>query len=485
MTFQVCLRDGKQTLALLTAAQQHWTFTHVFQNPSVEVAATMAAQTELHKEVAGLGTTLADGHNVLLMAVGASRSGKTLTLLGEPDSSAAAGTCGFYVPEATSEDGGEAATKATAVPAATTNQARSTKKGKGKGGRGGMQELGDGGGGVAVEATPLAGILPRLLAETFATLDHRVAQCAFVVSVSAAAVSIPAAPDTVGSRGGVVESLLSPAIPPPPVRSGSSPPGDGEQVEGDGGDGDGGGNEKKREERDRDLPLRSPPDDDGMWGGKVAASSPQEVMELIADARSRAASPSDTSAAGGTTGMREDRHFLSRVRVDLVNRSTSEASSCEMVMVELVEEKPGEAWPAALADVVRAHAAATAVSNKGDEADGILGMVRGCLSDTAKVRVVTSCPVRRRPTVVALDLLIRRRRQIYVDPRSYYSNLPRWMRHLRCQNAMRLATTRWPPARLRKPKYKKIARLSQFHGSCSVLSFLLHPGGNSFVRESG
>lgn len=405
VTHQVCLRDGKQTLALLTAAQQHWTFTHVFQNPSAEVAGAMAGQTELHKEVAGLGTTLADGHNVLLMAVGASRSGKTLTLVGEPDSAVAAtGTCGFYVP-ATSEDVGGMGTKAAAAPAAPTNQARSTKKGKGKGGGGGggTEEVGDGGGGVAVKATPLAGIFPRLLAETFATLDHRVAQCAFVVSVSAAAVSIPAAPDAVGSRGGVVESLLSPAIPPPPACSGSSPAGDGEQVKGDGGDGDGGRNEKKMDERDRDLPPRAPPEDDGMWGGMVAASSPQEVMELIAGAKSRAVSPSATSAAGGTAGMREDRHFLSRVRVDLVNRSTSEASSCEMVMVELAEEKPGEAWPAALADVVHAHAAATAVSNKGDEADGFLGMIRGCLSDTAKVGVDGFCECYRGAQVTLRD----------------------------------------------------------------------------------
>lgn len=385
VTYQVCLRDGKQTLALLTAAQQHWTFTHVFQNPSAEVGAAMAGQIELHKEVAGLGTTLADGHNVLLMAVGASRSGKTLTLVGEPDSAAATGTCGFYAPAATGEDGEATGAKPAAAPAATANQARSTKKGKGKGGGGGgrAKDLGEGGGGVAAKATPLAGIFPRLLAETFATLTHRVAQCAFVVWVSAAAVSIPAAPDAAGSRGGVVESLLSPPIPPPPESSGSSQAEEGGgQVNEDDRSGHGGGNENKKEgERDRHLPPRAPPAADGPWGGAVAASSPQEVMEIIAGARSRAASPSATSAAGSTKA----RHFLSRVWVELVNRSTNEASSCEMVLVELAEEQPGEAWPAALADVIRAHAAATAVSNKGDEADGFLGMVRGCLSDTAKV----------------------------------------------------------------------------------------------------
>lgn len=445
VTYQVCLRDGKQTLALLTAAQQHWTFTHVFQNPSAEVAATIAGQTELHKEVAGLGTTLADGHNVLLMAVGASRSGKSLTLVGEPDSAAATGTCGFYVPQATSEDGGGTGTKAAAAPAATTNQARSTKKGKGKGGGGGTEGVGDGGGGVAVKATPLAGIFPRLLAETFATLDHRVAQCAFVVWVSAAAVSIPAGPDAVGNRGGVVESLLSPAVPPPPVRNGSSPAGDD-------GDGDGGKTEKEKEERDPDLPPRAPAEDSGLWGGAVAASSPHEVMQLIAGARSRAVSPSGASAAGGTTGMREDRHFLSRVRVDLVNRSSSEASSCETVMVELAEEKPGEAWPAALADVVRAHAAATAVSNKGDEADGFLGMVRGCLSDTAKVYRVAlvaffACNNPDSVQFVADQLQLRLISRYAAEAdrcrslrRISHSSLTRWARRLRCKKAMRLTT---------------------------------------------
>ena len=361
----------------------------MFQNPSAEIAAKTAGQAELHKEVAGLGTTLADGHNVLLMAVGASRSGKTMTLVGEPDAAAAAaGTCGYFVPEALSEDGGGAGAKAGAAPAPTASHGdakRQPKKGKGKGGAGGgrgaEEALGDGGGGVALVATPLAGIFPRLLAEAFATLGHRVAQCAFVVWVSAAAVSLPEGADAAGSRGGVVESLL----PPTSASNDSDPAGSGEQVEGSGGDGDGATADQTKNERDPGVPPRAPPEDGGLWGRAVAASSPQEVMKVIADARLRAASLSATPAEGNAPVMREDRHFLSRVRVELVNRSTNEVSSCEMVIVELAEEKPGEAWPAALAEIVRAHAAATAANNKGDEADGFLGLIRGCLADTAKV----------------------------------------------------------------------------------------------------
>lgn len=349
----------------------------MFQNPSAELAATTAGQAELHKEVAGLGTTLADGHNVLLVAVGASRTGKTLTLIGEPDEAlSAAGKCGFFIAEASSEDGGAA--PALAAKANQGEHKKTPKKGKGKAGGGGggggreaEEALGDGGGGVAAKATPLAGIFPRLLAETYATLNHRVAQCAFVVWVSAAAVSISAA-----SGGGIIESLVPPAVPSPPVCGDSSPARDGEQTR----DPDGESAEQLKEKRDPDPPPRAPPEN-SLWGRAVAASSPQEVMEIVADARSRAVSP----VAGSTPGMREDRHFLLRVRVELVNRSTNEAASCEMVLAELAEEKPGEVWPAVLAGAVRAHAAATAVNRKGDEADGLLGMIRGCLTDTAKV----------------------------------------------------------------------------------------------------
>lgn len=377
---QVCLRDGKQTLALLTAAQQHWTYTQVFQNPLADLAGTTAGQTELHKEVAGLGTTLADGHNILLLAAGASRSGKTFTLVGEPDEttrptaeSTASGSCLFFLAEVPSEDGG-----GTSGMAPVAAEARKVpKKGKGKGGGGGTgggaESLHDGGGGgVAAKATPLAGIFPRLLAEAFATLNHRVAQCAFVVWVSAAAVSMSGPPDAASSRGTTVESLLPPSDPPPRA-------GGGGQVEDEAGAVPKG--QKQKEERDPGLPPRAPPEDDGRWGGAVAASSPQEVMEIVTNARSRA-----RLSEGAAGELRENRHFLFRVRVELVNRSSNEVSSCEMVVVELAEEKTGEAWPAGLAEAVRAHAAAaSANSNKLDEATGLLGMVGACLTDTAKV----------------------------------------------------------------------------------------------------
>ncbi|CAM9384492.1 unnamed protein product [Scytosiphon promiscuus] len=387
---EVCLRDGKQTLALLTAAQQHWTYTQVFQTPSADLAGAAAAQTELHKEVAGLGTTLADGHNVLLLAAGASRAGKTFTLVGKPDettgpaaTASASRNCCFFLAEVFGEDGAGASARAPAAAEARKGQ----KKGKGKagGGAGGGERLGadnlhDGGGGVAAKATPLAGVFPRLVAEAFATLDHRVAQCAYIVWVSAAAVSIPAPPDAASSRGPTVESLLPPSAPPPPGCGDVTPTGSGGQSNDNAGAASNG--EKQEEERDPDLPPRAPPEDDGRWGSAVPATSPQEVMEIITEARSRVRLAERAAAAE----MREERHFLARIRVELVNRSTNEVSSCEMVIVELAEEKPGEAWPAALAEVVRAHAAATtANSNKLDEGPGLLGMVRACLADTAKV----------------------------------------------------------------------------------------------------
>ena len=82
----------------------------------------------------------------------------------------------------------------------------------------------------------------------------------------------------------------------------------------------------------------------------------------------------------------ETRHFLSRIRVDLVNRSTNEHSSCEMVVMELAEEKPEASWPVALAEMVRSKAAASVAAAAPEEAEGFLGMVKGCLTDTAKVR---------------------------------------------------------------------------------------------------
>lgn len=316
------------------------------------------------------------------MAVGASRSGKTLALVGEPDQTAAAvGGDGFFVADASGED-----SKGTATPAATAIQGepkKVPKKGKGKAGggggggeRGGEEALGDGGGGVALKVTPLAGVFPRLLAETYATLKHRVAQCAFVVWVSAVAVSIPVGPQVADGSSGVVQSLLPPVV-PPPVCGDSSSAG----CEGDTSD-------EKKNQVEPDATSSGPTEGENRWGREVAASSPQEVMRIVMDARTRVASSPEVGGSGNSEEVRKDRHFLSRVRVELVNRSTSEASSCEMVIVELAEEMPGEAWPVALAETVRAHAAATVVNiNKSDRADGLPGMVRSCLADTAKVCV--------------------------------------------------------------------------------------------------
>ncbi|CAM9111247.1 unnamed protein product, partial [Laminaria digitata] len=370
---EVCLRDGKQTLALLTAEkqQEHWTYTHVFQISSADASAISAGQLELHREVEGLGTSFADGHCVLLMAVGAVGSGKTLTLVGDPEEARATG--GFFLAEASSGVGPQAGeTPAAAAAAASQSEAKKTpKKGKGKGGPadggGAGGEVGDGGGGVAAKTIPLAGVFPRLVAEAFATLKHRSAQCAFVVWVSAAAVTMPAAGG--GSTGEVVECLLPP--PPPPPAAGDMPLGGGEGIDSDSA-------AQSKDTRDSHLSPHAPPDD-RLWGRAVPASSPQEAVAIFEDARSRAAQ-AKTSEGSETT-----KHFLSRVRVEVVNRSTKEQSSCEMVVMELAEEKPEESWPAALAEMVRSKAAASVAAAAPEEPEGLLGMVRGCLTDTAKV----------------------------------------------------------------------------------------------------
>lgn len=346
----MCVRDGKQTLVLLAEGKQHWTYTNVFQNPSADTSGAGAGQTELHREVAGLGTTLADGHSVLLVAAGAAGSGKTLTLVGDSEEAKTLG--GFFLLEQSGENGAGSGVPPTA--SGGHSDKKSPKKGKGKGVSSQGDASGGSGGGVTAKVTPLTGIFPRLIAETFATLAHRSAQCAFVVWVSAAAVSTPA---TTGTNDGTVECLL----PPPPSNDSAQV----DQVE----DRDC-ANDQLGKERDPHVPPPAPPED-RLWGRALPASSPDEAMVILEDARSRSRAV-------------EMRHFLARVRLELKNRSTNEVSSCEMVIAELAEEKPGDSWPTALAEVVRAHSAATAIA-KSNETDGLLGMIRGCLTDTAKV----------------------------------------------------------------------------------------------------
>lgn len=372
------MRDGKETLALLTGASQHWTFTHVFQNSSADPTAVAAGQLELHREVAGLGITLADGHSVLLLAVGATESGKTFTLLGEPEGVEGAG--GFFLPQVTGEDA------APVGPGSETGRTRATvgnqaekklgKKARGKGGvadgaSAAAEAMGGAGGGVAIRATPLAGVFPRLVAEAFATLVHRNAQCAFVVWVSAAAISSQA---IASANDGAVECLVQ----SPPVNS--QPSTDGAWRGTVGGRYD---NTSYTEGREQEVPPPAPPED-RLWGRAVCASSAQEVMNIVQDARSRTAIPPSTSRATSLVSGGDSRHFLSKIRVELVNRSTNEASSCEMVMVEMAEEKPGDDWPPALVGTLRAQSSVSSTA-KPDAADGLLGMIKGCLTDTAKV----------------------------------------------------------------------------------------------------
>lgn len=341
----------------------------MFQEPSADVTATTVGQAELYREVAGLGTSVADGHSVLLLAVGAAASGKTLTLVGSPNEATVAG--GFFLAEAPGEGTGTGGATAVGKQGDEATSKKPTRKAKGKGGgaegAAAVEAANGSGGGVAAKAIPLAGIFPRLMAETFATLVHRNAQCKFVVSVSAAAVSMP--PPNGEKGGGLVECLL----PPPPGDS------DSKQTQSQGG-----GDATDKEERDPQFPPPVPAED-RHWGRALAASSPQEATSIVEDARSRATELELSTSEGSK------RHFLSRIRVELLNRSTSEASACEIVVVELAEERPGDSWPSALAEIVRAHATATPIAKSDDsEASGsgsspLLGMVRGCLADTAKV----------------------------------------------------------------------------------------------------
>lgn len=354
---QVCVKDGKQKLAFLKEAHQSQTFTHVFQTSPEETLATDEEQAEVYQQVSGLGTTLADGHNFLIMAAGATCSGKTMTLLGDQEEAKASG--GFFPEAAPTDEGPDGGIGPTT--SGRNGEKSNSKKGKRKGSQANdPDEAADGilsGSGyiVRLSTTPLAGILPRLLAETFATLTHRDAHSAFMVWVSAVHVSNTACP----SDTKAVESLLAPAT-------------KGEEtsrVNLDGG---------KSDARKFETPLPTPPEDP-IWGRAVEASSPQEAMAIVEDARSRAASGTQTGTGRGDMG-----HILLRFVVKLVNRATNENSMSEMVTVELAEERPGDTWPKALAEIVRAHGAATS-HLKQDQSGGLLGMVRGCLRDTSKV----------------------------------------------------------------------------------------------------
>lgn len=372
---QICIRDGKQTLAFLYVEQRHWTYTHVFQNQSREPSSVAAAQAEMHRELAGLGVSLADGNNILVLVAGARGSGKTITLFGDPDEAQRAG--GFLLshedPDARAVD--KTTTASSSVPveqhAENAKPKAGMRRGKDKPQAGDGTGAGAGGGGTA-RAIPLAGLFPRLAAEMFATLTHRKAQCAFTVCVSAAAVSTSAA-ETVDDRNAAVECLL-PIPPAKPCATSETSGGDVDDPQ------------LAEETRDPVRPPPSPPDD-VIWGREETAVSPHEAVAIVEAARLRAAAVPTNSPSGGCS----HRHFLSRMRVELTNHSTQEISACELVIAELAEERSGDTWPSALAKVVRDHAAPTAVNSEQEKGKDswhchpLLGMVRTCLTDTAKV----------------------------------------------------------------------------------------------------
>lgn len=344
----------------------------------MEASAVATAQAELYQELAGLGTSLADGHSILILAAGAAASGKTLTLVGNPEEAKCNG--GFLLPndDNDGDDNERVPTErsaSTPTQTATAKQANNpmAKKGHRKGKERHTSEEGtaaEEGRRLLARATPLAGLIPRLMAEAFATLTHRSAQCAFSVNVGAAAVLASPAPTAEG--GEAVECLL-----PTPPRTSKSP------LNAPRGD-EGGSTQSNSELRGPSRPPPSPPEDT-LWGRAARAESPHEVVGIVEAARLRATATSDASSPG-----RSNRHFLSRLRVELLNHSTKEISACEMIIAELAEEQVGDLWPTALAGVIREHAMGAAItpekqSSMESHLDPLLVMLRSCLRDTAKV----------------------------------------------------------------------------------------------------
>lgn len=334
----------------------------------MDPSASAAAQTEVFKELSGLGTSLADGHSVLLLIAGGTASGKTLALVGNPHDSSTTGQ--FFLSDAIVSGAVEAVAAGTPAGVDPTTK-RSPRKAKGNKAGGGADEGSKGGGGIGARTAPMAGLFPRLMAETFATLLHRSSHCAFKVMVSAAAVSASASTFSAKDKD-LVECLL-PSTPAQEC-------------------GTGGGVSEEPEM----TPARPPPSpaESRPWGCEVPAESPQQVVAMVEAARSKAVESAQHMPGSGVS----ERHLLAKVRMQLLNHGTNESSSSELVVVELAEEKTGDAWAAALAQMVRTHATTTAAKpDEGQETSGpssnpLLGMVRGCLGDTAKVS--TCCTVK-------------------------------------------------------------------------------------------
>ncbi|CAM9580062.1 unnamed protein product [Discosporangium mesarthrocarpum] len=361
---EVCLKDGKQTLALLTGERQHWDYTLVFQSGSSEADGGLAqGQTELHQEMSSLGTSLADGHNVLLLASGAARSGKSLTLIGDPEEAKEPG--GFFMPEVAGGKGpeGDGGCGEGAGSGAGGAGERKSKKGKAsKGGNGhGSVE------GVA-RVKSRAGLLPRITAEVFATLTNRQSQCHFTVSFSAVSVSAGSAPSPPQVR-----CLLPPSA--GLADTGAS------GVGGDGATTCTGRSDDTRggERKEAGMTPSGPTMEDSLWKRSVQACTAAEVASLMEAAR----------VEGGETAAGMAWHLVSRVLVRSVNHCTKEVLVSELVMVELAEEVPGSLWAKRLASAVQAHAsAAVPAGTSGSVAAGedpLLQMVEGCLRDTGKV----------------------------------------------------------------------------------------------------
>ncbi|CAM9655313.1 unnamed protein product, partial [Choristocarpus tenellus] len=338
----ICLKDGKQSLAFLTGERQHWDYTLVFQ-ASHSPEAVIQGQQEFHQELVSLGTSLVDGHSLLLLVAGASGSGKSLTLIGDPEE--AKGPGGFFVMDAGKEGDENKGEKKVVEPLA-----RGTKKVK----RGKDWGAGAGGGGLAGEVVPaktkpLVGLLPRLAAQAFATLNHRQPQCGFLVTFSAVSVSAAA----------VAMSEITCLLPPRVVDGGDS---------GSKGDGEGKG---------ESLPPPEPPEEEPLWKRSVPARSPEELACLIEAARVRGCEASASTPW----------HLVARVQVKSINHCSKEVVTSDMVLSEMAEEIPGTTWAESVAGAVRAHASGAAAPQEQSSTGGdkLVEFLQGCLRGTGKV----------------------------------------------------------------------------------------------------
>lgn len=152
---EVCMRDGKTSLAMLEEGKKAWDFDTVLQGGEN----ITASQTELAAEFSGSSTSLVDGHNVIIIVAGSSGSGKTFSILGDP-----ADQSGYFLAGGDEHSPKPKVKKGIPQPdSANLGPTLATTK-------------------------PSCGIAPRLLRDAFQLLSDRDALSSYTVSISAVAV---------------------------------------------------------------------------------------------------------------------------------------------------------------------------------------------------------------------------------------------------------------------------------------------------------